>query len=87
MTFNKSEDDETLDFNFAMELLELKIREKEVWLSQQEEVFDGAARLEKKRCQQLIAKLKEAMIKLLTLLGKCLEAVQLALESGKINEA
>ena len=33
MTFNKSEDDETLDVNFAMELLQLKLKEKEVWMS------------------------------------------------------
>lgn len=43
--------------------------------------------MEKKRSLQLIAKLKEAMIKLLTLLGKCVEAVQLALQSEKISEA
>ena len=89
-TFNKARDsDETLDAKFASENLELKIKQIEAEIEESQDVImvrpDEIAR--KRWCYQVLAKLKEAMMKLMAILGQYLGAVRLALNTGMLAEA
>ena len=91
-TFDKPKDsNETLDAKFASEHLQLKINHIEGEIAQFEEAqvveFTAETRQKKKWCLQVLFKLKEAMMKLMAILGQYQKAVRLALNTGMLVEA